>query len=498
MYTNEWFIFFRPRKIRSNKKRQVETNAPVRRGVVCCVPHDGWCVLGFDRPINDSRPIICIAVLRAKKTLDFLPERPDRCYYGPVHGLFSGSSSFSNFVSRSRFLLLQNSLSGGSQSVSQLCFTFIFSRYRWWDKLHELKRRWRCIQDGTENRWKICFFLWPDFSFRARFDFSLYRWWDKLHERKRRWKCIQDGTENQLKSLFLLLVFNVRFDFSRYWWWDHYTSENADESVFKTGLKIGWKISFVFSDDTFRSRLFPIDHSTWPSAKTNVWPKVARKVAKRKCRWTNPHSKKGRKTDLPVVRSSADPFSKKDWYDIKAPANFETRNIGRTLVTRTTGTSQFRCIPRWSASSSAVGFFSRIEIASDGLKGRVYEASLGDLIRLDDEDSYRKFKLICEDVQGRHCLTNFHGMDMTTDRLRMLVKKWQVECRSLVSITCHERSFPSVDIDRSSCWYSYIRWISPPCLLHWFHDEDARTDPQNSLCSTHSSEWQPMWRVEHR
>ena len=35
----------------------------------------------------------------------------------------------------------------------------------------------------------------------------------------------------------------------------------------------------------------------------------------------------------------ADPFSKKDWYDIKAPANFEVRTIGRTLVTRTTGTS---------------------------------------------------------------------------------------------------------------------------------------------------------------
>jgi small subunit ribosomal protein S3Ae len=99
----------------------------------------------------------------------------------------------------------------------------------------------------------------------------------------------------------------------------------------------------------------------------------------------------------------ADPFSKKDWYDIKAPANFETRNIGRTLVTRTTGT----------------------KIASDALKGRLFEASLGDLIKLDDEDSYRKFKLICEDVQGRHCLTNFHGMDITTDRLRMLVKKWQ-------------------------------------------------------------------------
>jgi len=99
----------------------------------------------------------------------------------------------------------------------------------------------------------------------------------------------------------------------------------------------------------------------------------------------------------------ADPFSKKDWYDIKTPANFENRNIGRTLVTRTTGT----------------------KIASDALKGRVFEASLGDLIKLDDEDSYRKFRLICEDVQGRNCLTNFHGMDITTDRLRMLVKKWQ-------------------------------------------------------------------------
>ncbi|CAF2381650.1 unnamed protein product [Rotaria sp. Silwood2] len=99
----------------------------------------------------------------------------------------------------------------------------------------------------------------------------------------------------------------------------------------------------------------------------------------------------------------ADPFSKKDWYDVKVPANFDTRTIGRTLVTRTTGT----------------------KIASDALKGRVFEASLGDLIKLDDEDSYRKFKLICEDVQGRHCLTNFHGMDITTDRLRMLVKKWQ-------------------------------------------------------------------------
>ena len=34
----------------------------------------------------------------------------------------------------------------------------------------------------------------------------------------------------------------------------------------------------------------------------------------------------------------ADPFAKKDWYDIKAPSIFSVRNVGKTLVTRTQGT----------------------------------------------------------------------------------------------------------------------------------------------------------------
>ncbi len=33
------------------------------------------------------------------------------------------------------------------------------------------------------------------------------------------------------------------------------------------------------------------------------------------------------------------PFSRKDWYDVKAPAQFTNRQIGKTPVTRTTGTS---------------------------------------------------------------------------------------------------------------------------------------------------------------
>jgi len=107
------------------------------------------------------------------------------------------------------------------------------------------------------------------------------------------------------------------------------------------------------------------------------------------------------------------PFSRKDWYDVKAPAQFINRNIGKTPVTRTTGT----------------------KIASDGLKGRVFETSLGDLN--ENEDAFRKFRLVIEEVQGKQCLTNFHGMNMTTDKLRSMIKKKQttVEAHTDVKTT---------------------------------------------------------------
>jgi len=63
--------------------------------------------------------------------------------------------------------------------------------------------------------------------------------------------------------------------------------------------------------------------------------------------------------------------------------------------------------------------------------------SLADL--QNDEVAFRKFKLISEEVQGRNVLTNFHGMDMTTDKLRSMVKKWQVRNStiiSLISVVC--------------------------------------------------------------
>jgi small subunit ribosomal protein S3Ae len=105
-----------------------------------------------------------------------------------------------------------------------------------------------------------------------------------------------------------------------------------------------------------------------------------------------------------------DPFTRKEWYDVKAPSMFSVRNLGKTLVNRTQGT----------------------RIASEGLKGRVFESSLADL--QNDEVAYRKFRLVAEDVQGRSVLTNFHGMDLTTDKLRSMVKKWQTLVEAAIDV----------------------------------------------------------------
>jgi len=118
-------------------------------------------------------------------------------------------------------------------------------------------------------------------------------------------------------------------------------------------------------------------------------------------------SKKGGKTG----KKSLDPFLRKEWYDIRAPSVFAQRDVGKTIVTKTTGT----------------------KIASDNLKGRVFEASLADLNRNED-DAHRKIYLKSEEVEGSKVLTQFYGMDMVRHKLGSLIRKWQTLIEAFVDV----------------------------------------------------------------
>merc|ERR1719497_106901 len=80
---------------------------------------------------------------------------------------------------------------------------------------------------------------------------------------------------------------------------------------------------------------------------------------------------------------------------------FGQRQCGKTLVSKTQGT----------------------KIATEELKGRVCEINLADLNN-DEDQSFKKIKLCIEDVQGRNCLTDFHALELTRDKMQSLIRKW--------------------------------------------------------------------------
>jgi len=99
----------------------------------------------------------------------------------------------------------------------------------------------------------------------------------------------------------------------------------------------------------------------------------------------------------------AEPMARKEWYDIVAPANFKTRQFGKTICNKTQG----------------------LKIAADNLRGRVFEVNHADVDGATNKDQpYRNVKFEVKEVQGRNLLTQFHSLSLTTDKVRSLVKKW--------------------------------------------------------------------------
>ena len=107
-------------------------------------------------------------------------------------------------------------------------------------------------------------------------------------------------------------------------------------------------------------------------------------------------------------------FTKKEWWNIKAPGMFMKRMFTYSPVNQTVGK----------------------KLASDSMKGRVFEANLGDLNV--GYEFNKKIKLIVEDADGKSklALTNFYGLECTRDYLCSLIRKWHtlidlfVDCKT--------------------------------------------------------------------
>jgi len=110
-------------------------------------------------------------------------------------------------------------------------------------------------------------------------------------------------------------------------------------------------------------------------------------------------------------RKQTDPFAKKEWYDVKAPAPFKVEQVCKTTVNRTAGT----------------------RIASEALKNRVYEVSVADLMN-DATQIHQVVKLRIEDVKDKNAYTSFYGLRFTTDKLRSLIKKWYTLVNAVVDV----------------------------------------------------------------
>ncbi|KAJ9462207.1 40S ribosomal protein S3a [Diplonema papillatum] len=154
-------------------------------------------------------------------------------------------------------------------------------------------------------------------------------------------------------------------------------------------------------------------------------------------------------------RKVGDTMLGKEWYDVVAPSAFTVRQCAKTICNKSKGTA----------------------LAADSLKGRIFEVCLGDLMSKGEENDDKVYKarnmrLKAEEVQGRSVLTNFYGMSMTTDALKVLFKKWvtliegHFECKTsdgytlrLFAITFTRKSAEEQQQRNAHCQSSHVKKI---------------------------------------
>ena len=135
------------------------------------------------------------------------------------------------------------------------------------------------------------------------------------------------------------------------------------------------------------------------------------------------------------------------WINVQAPSMFSVRNCGKTLVSRTQGTKiateelKGRVLEVADRHQSGAWVERRWEVKCKMLEvpkcqkdsESLTQVNLADLNN-DEDQASKKIRLCIEEVQGRSCLTDFHGMNLTRDKICSLIKKWQTLIEAHVDV----------------------------------------------------------------
>nr|XP_027205414.1 40S ribosomal protein S3a-like [Dermatophagoides pteronyssinus] len=115
-------------------------------------------------------------------------------------------------------------------------------------------------------------------------------------------------------------------------------------------------------------------------------------------------------------KKTVDTFARKEHYVVKAPSYFHVSNIANTMASRSQG----------------------LKKSEDSLRGRTFDINLADLQK-NEGQSHRKIKLICEEVQGRNCYTDFHGLSVTRDYLCAQIRRHHSLIEAYVDVQTVDR-----------------------------------------------------------
>ena len=110
-------------------------------------------------------------------------------------------------------------------------------------------------------------------------------------------------------------------------------------------------------------------------------------------------SKKGKS----VKKGDRHPFTKKEWFQVMAPAAFkETKQVGWTVCKKPVGT----------------------QVVSDFLKNRVAEITYAD-IKESGQNVVKKIKVKVDEINGNACFTSFYEFELSREKINAMLKKRQ-------------------------------------------------------------------------